>query len=95
MKAKRRNNRYHHDSLPAALIEVTKDLIAERGLEAFTLREAMRPEVERLRRTTAGAFALRLYSEERARTGNGVGTFRTPAAAEKHEREIQFFKRRR
>lgn len=40
----------------------------------------------------------RLYSRSKdPRTGKrrNLGTFRTRAAAEKHEREIQFFKRRR
>ena len=40
----------------------------------------------------------RLYSMKRdARTGKrkNLGTFSTRAAAEKHEREVQFFKRRK
>ncbi len=40
----------------------------------------------------------RLYSRERdPKTGKrrNLGTFKTRAAAEKHEREIQFFKRHR
>jgi hypothetical protein len=40
----------------------------------------------------------RLYSKKKdARTGRrrNLGTFRTRAAAEKHERAVQFFKRRR
>ena len=38
----RRAKRYHHGALPAALVEVAKELIAERGLDGFTLREAAR-----------------------------------------------------
>lgn len=34
--------RYHHDDLRAALIEAAEALIDERGLEAFSLREAAR-----------------------------------------------------
>ncbi|WP_158213309.1 TetR/AcrR family transcriptional regulator [Pigmentiphaga sp. NML080357] len=33
---------YHHGALRQALIEATETLLAERGLEAFTLREAAR-----------------------------------------------------
>ena len=40
-KTQRRQN-YHHGNLPAALVEVAKDLIVERGLEGFTLREVAR-----------------------------------------------------
>jgi hypothetical protein len=39
----------------------------------------------------------RLYSQKKdARTGRrrNLGTFKTRAAAEKHERAVQFFKRR-
>ncbi|PSH65167.1 TetR/AcrR family transcriptional regulator [Phyllobacterium sophorae] len=34
--------RYHHGDLPAALIRATDEILAERGLEKFTLREAAR-----------------------------------------------------
>src|SRR3546814_8767721 len=33
---------YHHGALRAALIEATEAILAERGLEGFTLREAAR-----------------------------------------------------
>lgn len=48
-----------------------------------------------IRRLPSGKY--RLYSTTRdPRTGKrrNLGTFATRAAAEKHEREIQFFKRR-
>ena len=41
-KGRRRHAGYHHGSLPAALLGVAKELIAERGLEGFTLREVAR-----------------------------------------------------
>ena len=48
-----------------------------------------------IRKLSSGRY--RLYSRSRdPRTGKrrNLGTFRTRAAAERHEREIQFFKRR-
>lgn len=48
-----------------------------------------------IRKLKSGEY--RLYSEEKApKTGKrkSLGTFKTRAAAEKHEREVQFFKRR-
>lgn len=48
-----------------------------------------------IRKLASGEF--RLYSRKvDPRTGKrrNLGTFRTRAAAEKHEREVQFFKRR-
>lgn len=48
-----------------------------------------------IRRLSAGKY--RLYSKKKdARTGKrkNLGTFATRAAAEKHERAVQFFKRR-
>jgi hypothetical protein len=47
-----------------------------------------------IRKLRSGGY--RLYSRKRdARTGRrrNLGTFRTRAAAEKHERAVQFFKR--
>ena len=47
-----------------------------------------------IRKLASGGF--RLYSRKAdPKTGRrrNLGTFRTRAAAEKHEREIQFFKR--
>ena len=49
-----------------------------------------------IRKLPSGRF--RLYSLKKdPRTGRrrNLGTFPTRAAAEKHEREVQFFKRRR
>ena len=49
-----------------------------------------------IRKLTSGQY--RLYSREPdPKTGKrrNLGTFGTRAAAEKHEREIQFFKRRK
>ena len=48
-----------------------------------------------IRRLSSGKY--RLYSKKRdSRTGKrrNLGTFGTRAAAEKHERAVQFFKRR-
>jgi hypothetical protein len=48
-----------------------------------------------IRRLASGKF--RLYSRKKdPRTGRrrNLGTFETRAAAEKHERAVQFFKRR-
>jgi hypothetical protein len=48
-----------------------------------------------IRKLTTGEY--RLYSRQpNPRTGRrrNLGTFRTRAAAEKHERAVQFFKRR-
>ncbi|MEO8177881.1 MAG: hypothetical protein ABI895_03515 [Deltaproteobacteria bacterium] len=47
-----------------------------------------------IRKLTTGGF--RLYSRKKdPKTGRrrNLGTFRTRAAAEKHEREVQYFKR--
>jgi AcrR family transcriptional regulator len=41
-KAGRRSSSYHHGDLAAALIDATKELITERGLDGFTLREVAR-----------------------------------------------------
>lgn len=49
-----------------------------------------------IRKLPSGGY--RLYSRLKdRRTGKrrNLGTFRTRAAAEKHEREVQFFKHRR
>lgn len=48
-----------------------------------------------IRRLSSGTY--RLYSRKKdAKTGKrkNLGTFATRAAAEKHERAVQFFKRR-
>ena len=48
-----------------------------------------------IRKLTSGRY--RLYSRKKdAKTGKrkNLGTFATRAAAEKHERAVQFFKRR-
>jgi hypothetical protein len=48
-----------------------------------------------IRKLSSGEY--RLYSKKRnPRTGKrrNLGTFKTRAAAMKHEREVQFFKRR-
>jgi hypothetical protein len=47
-----------------------------------------------IRKLASGKF--RLYSRKKnARTGKhrNLGTFRTKAAAQKHERDVQYFKR--
>ena len=48
-----------------------------------------------IRKLAAGGF--RLYSKKidsKTRKRKNLGTFKTRAAAEKHERAVQFFKRR-
>ncbi len=59
-KVRRQQKSYHHGDLPAALVEVAKALIAERGLEGFTLREVAR----RLGVTHVAAY--RHYADRRA-----------------------------
>jgi AcrR family transcriptional regulator len=56
----RRHKGYHHGNLPAALVEVAKTVIAERGLEGFTLREVAR----RIGVTHVAAY--RHYADRRA-----------------------------
>ena len=54
-----------------------------------------RREGEMIRKLKSGEY--RLYSRKKdPRTGKrrNLGTFRTRAAAERHERAVQFFKRR-
>jgi AcrR family transcriptional regulator len=58
--ARRKRGAYHHGNLPAALVDVAKDLVAERGAEGFTLREVAR----RLGVTHAAAY--RHYADRRA-----------------------------
>src|SRR5262245_32467748 len=41
-RTRRQRKSYHHGDLPAALVDGAKRLIAERGLEGFTLREVAR-----------------------------------------------------
>lgn len=51
-------------------------------------------EMAMIRKLKTGEF--RLYSQKRdSKTGRrkNLGTFRTREAAEKHEREVQYFKR--
>ena len=48
-----------------------------------------------IRKLTAGGY--RLYSRKvdpKTRKRRNLGTFKTRAAAERHERAVQFFKRR-
>jgi AcrR family transcriptional regulator len=51
---------YHHGDLPAALVQVAKQLIVERGLDGFTLREAAR------RVGVTHVAAYRHYADRRA-----------------------------
>ena len=58
------------------------------------LRSGLNPFTSMIRRLKDGRY--RLYSRKKdPRTGKrrNLGTFRTRAAAEKHERAVQFFKR--
>ena len=59
-KSARRPKTYHHGALPAALMEVAKELIAERGLDGFTLREVAR------RVGVTHVAAYRHYADRRA-----------------------------
>ena len=52
--------RYHHGNLPVALVDAAKQLIAERGLEGFTLREVAR------RVGVTHVAAYRHYADRRA-----------------------------
>jgi len=47
-----------------------------------------------IRKLASGQY--RLYSRKRSKAGKrrNLGTFTSRAAAEKHEREVQYFKRR-
>ena len=58
--ARRRERTYHHGNLPVALAAVAKALIAERGLEGFTLREVAR------RVGVTHVAAYRHYADRRA-----------------------------
>jgi hypothetical protein len=63
--------------------------ILARGLPRIT-----RQEEAMIRKLPSGAY--RLYSRKKdSRTGvrKNLGTFKTRAAAEKHERAVQYFKR--
>jgi len=59
-KRKRRRKAYHHGNLPLSLVKVAKTLIAERGLEGFTLREVAR------RVGVTHVAAYRHYADRRA-----------------------------
>jgi AcrR family transcriptional regulator len=59
-KTRRRPKSYHHGDLPAALVDVAKELIAERGLDGFTLREVAR------RVGVTHVAAYRHYADRRA-----------------------------
>ena len=59
-KKKAGQKSYHHGDLPAALVDVAKQLIAERGLEGFTLREVAR------RVGVTHVAAYRHYADRRA-----------------------------
>lgn len=52
-----------------------------------------RREDRMIRKLASGEY--RLYSRKRSKGGKrrNLGTFRSRAAAEKHEREVQYFKR--
>ena len=58
------------------------------------MRFFLRGETEMIRKLKSGEY--RLYSKKKdPKTGKrrNLGTFETRAAAEKHEREVQYFKR--
>lgn len=59
-KRKRQRKGYHHGNLPLSLVDVAKALIAERGLEGFTLREVAR------RVGVTHVAAYRHYADRRA-----------------------------
>jgi hypothetical protein len=61
---------------------------------AFRLRTAAARETTMIRKLKSGGY--RLYSrKDNPKTGRrrNLGTFKTRAAAEKHERAVQYFKR--
>ncbi|HEY7700616.1 MAG TPA: helix-turn-helix domain-containing protein, partial [Vicinamibacteria bacterium] len=41
-ETKKKRNPYHHGALREALLEVAEELLSERGVEGFTLRECAR-----------------------------------------------------
>jgi AcrR family transcriptional regulator len=59
-KTNRRKREYHHGDLPAALLKAAKSLVAERGVEGFTLREVAR------RLGVSHVAAYRHYADRRA-----------------------------
>ena len=67
-----------------------------RGSLSVTNRDCKgrEPELGMIRKISGGKF--RLYSRKKTTEGKrkNLGTFDTREAAEKHEREVQYFKRR-
>ena len=59
-RRRRSQKSYHHGNLPAALVDVAKQLINERGLDRFTLREVAR------RVGVTHVAAYRHYADRRA-----------------------------
>jgi AcrR family transcriptional regulator len=57
---RRRRTGYHHGNLPAALIDVARTVIGERGIDGFTLREVAR------RVGVTHVAAYRHYADRRA-----------------------------
>jgi hypothetical protein len=67
---------------------------ADRGLKPRQVEGFAAPEAIMIRKLSSGEF--RLYSRKTdPKTGKrrNLGTFATREAAEKHEREVQYFKR--
>src|SRR5262245_56512178 len=59
-RTRRQRKSYHHGDLPLSLVDVAKTLIADRGLEGFTLREVAR------RVGVTHVAAYRHYADRRA-----------------------------
>jgi hypothetical protein len=68
--------------------------VAETGTLQFAAGSPCHEEVPMIRKLSSGEY--RLYSRKiNPKTGKrrNLGTFKSRAAAEKHERDVQFFKR--
>jgi hypothetical protein len=67
----------------------------EGGFYEYGLQQAREPPMDMIRKLKSGKY--RLYSRKRmSRTGTrrNLGTFNTRVAAERHERAVQYFKRK-
>ena len=76
--------------------ETTKEARRNRPVASLLIQAvALRNDDDMIRKLTSGKY--RLYSRkknpETGRRRNSSGTFATRAAAEKHERAVQYFKR--
>jgi len=65
-------------------------VVVVHGLHSYTPDQ---PELEMIRKLKSGEY--RLYSKKKDKSGKrkNLGTFKSRAAAQKHERAVQYFKR--